>query len=474
MPSSSPSLDDIHDLPAYDDFDVVQPDHDAIDTFVPCSDSDSDGEERIWNPSVAESAALLAELGQGHQIQPFSSAGVVFNTSKMFLKHFEMDPFSSFRCTNLYYPFASLNDWEMANFLLQSKMSMAKIDEFLSLSSVCTLPLSFWTAKELQSRIELLPTALRWNYRIIATSYPMKSPAILYFRDSLECIEALFNHLYYADHMMYTPFRVFTSAERVIREFSKWMSGDMAWQMQSKLPLGAMLCSVILSSDKTHITNMCSGKVTHPLLISLTNIKMAVQNKASLHAFLLNALMPVIEFIHPMHRMCSVLEAHLFHECLDIVLQPLKVAAQIGQMMSDPAGNLHHCFTLLAAYIVDTPEACMLACVRGKMSPVMMASHKDFGDAFQHEHHTGVRMLSQLSHIQCDPNDLERYFAQCEEFRLSGVVELFWHYITGTGNFGIMMSSGARTLSAHQNSTSTTLSYTQLLACTISRTVSQH
>ncbi|KIK21714.1 hypothetical protein PISMIDRAFT_12107 [Pisolithus microcarpus 441] len=118
MPSSSPSLDDFHDLPTYDDFDVVQPDHDAIDTFVPFGDSDFDGEERIWNPSVAESAALLAELGQGHQIQPFSGAGVVFNTGETFLKHFEMDPFSSFHCTNLYYPFAGLNDWEMANFLL--------------------------------------------------------------------------------------------------------------------------------------------------------------------------------------------------------------------------------------------------------------------------------------------------------------------------------------------------------------------
>ncbi|KAI6013169.1 hypothetical protein BKA83DRAFT_4500450 [Pisolithus microcarpus] len=196
--------------------------------------------------------------------------------------------------------------------------------------------------------------------------------------------------------------------------------------MQSKLPPGATLCGVILSSDKTHITNMCHGKVTHPLLISLANIKMAMWNKASSHAFLLNALLPVIEFIHPIHRMCSVLEAHLFHECLDIVLQPLKTAAQIRQMMSDPAGNLCHCFMPLATYIVDAPEACMLACVCGKTSLVTMASYKDFGNAFWHECHTGVRMLSQLSHIQCDPNDIERYFTQCKEFRLSSIVEPFW------------------------------------------------
>ncbi|KAI6029189.1 hypothetical protein BKA83DRAFT_4489153 [Pisolithus microcarpus] len=105
--------------------------------------------------------------------------------------------------------------------------------------------------------------------------------------------------------------------------------------------------------------------------------------------------------------------------------------------MSDPAGNLRHCFTPLAAYIVDTPEACMLACIHGKMSPVTMASHKDFGDAFWHERHTGARTLSQLSCIQCDPNDLERYFAQCKEFRLSGVAEPFWQSwpLTDPANF---------------------------------------
>ncbi|KIK20935.1 hypothetical protein PISMIDRAFT_12681 [Pisolithus microcarpus 441] len=408
-PGSSPTFSD-HELPTNDNFDAIQFDPNALEAIVPFDNFDQGREERIWELSAAESAILLAGLGQGCQVQRFPNAGTVFGVGDMFLRRFEMDRYSSFRLTNLYYPFANLDDWEMANFLLQSKLSMAKIDEYLSLKMVCKMPLSFWMAKEL----------------IVNTPYPMKSPAILYFRDPLDCIEALFNHLYYADHMIYTPFRVFTTAERVVREFSKWMSRDVAWQMQSNLPAGATLCSIVLSSDKTHITNMCGGKVVHPLLISLANIKMAVWNKASSHAFLLTALIPVIEFIHPVPRMRSVLEAHLFHQCLDIILQPLKITAQVGRMMSDPVGGLCHCFMLLAAYIIDTPEACMLVCVRGKTSPVTMASHKHFSNAFQHEHHTGAKTLSQLSRIQCDPNDVERYFTLCKQFRLSGVAKPFW------------------------------------------------
>lgn len=196
--------------------------------------------------------------------------------------------------------------------------------------------------------------------------------------------------------------------------------------MQSKLPEGATLCGVILSSDKTHITNMCGGKAAHPLLISLANIRMTVRNKASSHAFLLTALMPIVEFLHPDLRMRSVLDARLFHQCLDIVLEPVKIAARIGRMMSDPLGSLRHCFTPLTAYIADTPEACMLACVRGKTSPLTMASYKEFGDATRQEQRTRATTLAQIARIQCDPNDVERYFAQCKHFRLSGVSEPFW------------------------------------------------
>ncbi|KAI6043167.1 hypothetical protein EDC04DRAFT_2600357 [Pisolithus marmoratus] len=89
---------------------------------------------------------------------------------------------------------------------------------------------------------------------------------------------------------------------------------------------------------------------------------MKVRNKASSHAFLLLALMPIPQFIHPVPRMCGVFEECLFHQCLDIVLEPLKVAACFSRMMSNPVGNLWYCFTYLVSYIIDTPEACMLAC----------------------------------------------------------------------------------------------------------------
>ncbi|KIK16208.1 hypothetical protein PISMIDRAFT_82959, partial [Pisolithus microcarpus 441] len=292
----------------------------------------------------------------------FRGTGEIFDGGQTFLARFRLDIYASRHQQNLYYPFASLGDWEIVNFLLTSRLSMRAIDEFLSLHLTNSLPLSFSTAKELRSRAEILPSGPRWNARVVPTTHPTKSPVTLYYHDSLDCVESLFNHPLFVQTMDYLPFRLFTTAERIVRVFTEWMSSDGAWDLQLKFPEGSTLCSVILSSDKTHITNMCSGKVAHPLLISLANICMDIRNKGSSHAFLLLALMPIPAFTHPATQICSVLEARLFHHCLDIVLEPLKQAARFGRMMSDPVGNLRYCFTPLVSYIVDTPEACMLAC----------------------------------------------------------------------------------------------------------------
>lgn len=82
-----------------------------------------------------------------------------------------------------------------------------------------------------------------------------------------------------------------------------------------------------------------------------------------------------------------MLEDRLVHECLSIVLKPLMKAAEVGIMMADLVGNVHHCFTPLTAYIVDTPEAAMLACVHGMTSPFTMALYLQFRDNFWHPAH---------------------------------------------------------------------------------------
>lgn len=173
---------------------------------------------------------------------------------------------------------------------------------------------------------------------------------------------------------------------------------------------------------------MTGDRVAHPLLISLANIHMSTRLKSSSNAFVLTALLPVPKFIHKKKRMRGVLEDRLIHECLNIVLRPLKQAAREGVMLSDPVGHSRYCFTPLVSYIVDTPEAMMLATVGGKTSPVTMAMYKQFGDPFRHEPRTKSTTLAQLrvARVRADPGDIEAFFRETQKFRLNGVSDPFF------------------------------------------------
>lgn len=160
--------------------------------------------------------------------------------------------------------------------------------------------------------------------------------------------------------------------------------------------------------------------------MSLANIHADVRSKASLNAFIPIAFLPIVEFIHNDQRMKGVLSDRLYHEALDIVVAPLKQAASIGVMLSDPLGNNRYCYTPLASCIVDTPEASLIACVRGMTSAITLADYTQFGDSEPHDLRTGDITLDQINSLGVDPNDLQAYFRACEKYRLNGVELPFW------------------------------------------------
>ncbi|KAH9028276.1 hypothetical protein EDB85DRAFT_2147995 [Lactarius pseudohatsudake] len=274
----------------------------------------------------------------------------------------------------------------------------------------------------------------------------MKKNVNLFYRDPLECIQSILSNPLMSDHIRFTPFRVYESAVSAMRIYTKWLSGDTAWSMQSQLPDGATLLGVVLSSDKMNISAMTGGHVAHPLLISLANLLMDFCMKGTNHAFLLLALLPIPNFIHKDSKTHGILENRMVHECLDFILTQLKKAAQFGIMMSDPLGSLRYMFTPLAAYIADVAEEVALACVARKTSHMTMASYKQFGDPFRHEPRTASTTLAQLHAIEArvNPWHLNTYIKETMKNRQNSSHQN--PFTIGTKCSGTTMRNGASTL----------------------------
>ncbi|KAG2055025.1 hypothetical protein BDR06DRAFT_882882 [Suillus hirtellus] len=133
---------------------------------------------------------------------------------------------------NPYYPFSGQKDWEVGSWLLHSRLSMGKIDGFLSLDMIKTLPLLFHLAKELHGRAEIVPSGLCWMSQVVPTAHPTKLPIVLYWCDPLDCILGLLNHPAFHDHLDFTPRRVYSTAQQLCHVYSEWTTSDDAWNMQ--------------------------------------------------------------------------------------------------------------------------------------------------------------------------------------------------------------------------------------------------
>ena len=173
---------------------------------------------------------------------------------------------------------------------------------------------------------------------------------------------------------------------------------------------------------------MSGNRMAYPLLISLANIDVSIRSKASLHAYLLLALLPVAKFSHKVTRIRSLLQDRLVHQALSIVLSPLRTAAAVRIMMSDPIGNLRYCFTPIAAWIADMPEESLLAGTSTKVSPVTTATAMEFGDAYHHPPCTAANTLTAI-HKACSqhsPIDYKNFLKAIKRLQLNGVIEPCW------------------------------------------------
>jgi hypothetical protein len=75
-------------------------------------------------------------VDDGPFVEEYEGAAKECGRGVTFMEEFGRDQHAAKRVENLYYPFASKDEWELAAFLLRSDLSMASIDSFLSLEPV--------------------------------------------------------------------------------------------------------------------------------------------------------------------------------------------------------------------------------------------------------------------------------------------------------------------------------------------------
>ena len=132
---------------------------------------------------------------------------------------------------------------------------------------------------------------------------------------------------------------------------------------QEKLPKGATIVPIILASDKTQLSQFSGDKQAWPVYLSIGNLEKVIHRQPSKRGTILVGYLPVIKQ-ETLAQDCNEAQGRsyrLFHFCMSKLMQPLIEAGRNGVMMTCADNQICRVFPILASYIADYPEQCLVA-----------------------------------------------------------------------------------------------------------------
>ena len=183
-----------------------------------------------------------------------------------------------------------------------------------------------------------------------------------------------------------------------------------------------MIIPIIISSDKTQIT-LFHNKAAYPVYLTIGNLPKSIRCKPSRQGQILLAYLPTTRLDHITNkaaRRCVL--ANLFHACMSFLVEPLKEAGKTGIPMISGDGVWRRCHPILAVYVGDYPEQCLVAGAYNGDCPVCECEHDDLGVfPSSHEYHDLDTILDALR----DPQATD-FTQKCRDANIKPIQHPFW------------------------------------------------
>ncbi|KAG1865424.1 hypothetical protein F4604DRAFT_1586067 [Suillus subluteus] len=337
---------------------------------------------------------------------------------------------------NLYHPFASKMEWEVARWAKLRGLSSTALSDLLAIEGVSErLSLSFKNANELNAIVDHgLPTGRPKFKReqIVVAGEAFD----IYHRDVIECVKSLYGDLDFAKYLAFAPERHYSDEDEMIRLFHDMHTGKWWWDTQKKLDQhspGGTIIPIIILSNKTQVT-LFRNKSVYPVYLTIGNIPKEIRRKPSRGAHILLAYLPCTRLQHITNKASRRRTlANLYHACLGRLLAPLKSIGVDGLRMASGDGALRRCHPLFASFVGDYPEQLLVTGIKFGECPKCDVDADNMGSNTAPFHLRNLtKVLDALAAL--DEGNLS-FVRACAAAGIKPIVHPFWEDLPFTNIF---------------------------------------
>ncbi|KAK0498186.1 hypothetical protein EDD18DRAFT_1350811 [Armillaria luteobubalina] len=263
-------------------------------------------------------------------------------------------------------PFQDNKEWELAKWLIKNvghsaakeflKLLMLYLSSYRSLFVLNLREGTNWKCYEFEYEGNIP------NNKDPSDMKMKKENLEMWFRDPLEIVLMWLPQVslvtIFKDVMAYAPIQMFTDPEGQNQVFNEMWTGEWWWKIQEQLPPGVTIAPLILSSDKTLLSQFRGNKMAWPIYLTIGNIAKDTCRQLSSHAIILLGYLPVPKFDCYTKKLHSIMKYRLFHHCMTIMMKSIADALV--------------CFVypIFTVYIADYPEQCLVSCCMENCCPI--------------------------------------------------------------------------------------------------------
>jgi hypothetical protein len=186
---------------------------------------------------------------------------------------------------------------------------------------------------------------------------------------------------------------------------------------------------VIIATDKTQLTQFSGSKSAYPVYLTLGNIPKVIRRKPSQQACILIGYLSVDKILasHLTQKDKSSRVQRLFHDSMRIILEPLKEAGRKGMEVTGGDGRVRRVHPILACYVADYPEQCLVTCAKYGTCPKCQRPADGLNLKTPGEKRTASWTLRVIKNSRANSASLHQFHSKCQALDVSGTVQHpFW------------------------------------------------